>query len=324
MYQIEVVNGSLNLFAATEHSYFVEQMAHCATSSDSHIFFSSYQKAGQEVFHYGLNRQTKDGIILQRVFDHVGLQDIQDYFAELPYQRQFNRRFRQAGSSFENERLLAMREQSCWVNGTNANAMSFGPDCVDPLTTYRYRQYLSRPGSSIGLNAVGIGRHSQYGSEGQYFQSVSNRMLEQQALLQPWSPSPRDRGWVDMLSQPTYSPMFNLRDSIFIFDHAIGVCYVHDKEGKKARSFPIEHQELKGWRKVLVADFNGQKLYAHTKVANKVYLVEIDLDNGAPIRSTYLPNAAFVENLKLKDGHAYFLKEYRDLMTSDRMLRQKL
>lgn len=324
VYQIQVSDNRLSLIAATEQSYFMDQMAHCSTSSDSHIFFSSYQKAGQEMYHYGLNKQTKDGVILQRVFDHLGLQDIQDYFADLPHRRQFNRRFRQAGSSFENERLLAMRDQSCWANGINSNAMASMNGCFDPLTTYRYRQLIRRPASSIGVNAVGISGSSSYRSEGQYFQSVSNRNLEQQAMLQPWSPSPRDRGWIDMLSQPTYSPMFNLRDSIFIFDHAIGVCYVHNSEGELIRSFPTEHQELKGWRNVLVADANGERLYAHLKRGNEVYLTELSLDDGSILKASVIPSAKFVEHLKVKNGKAFFLKEYRDIYTSDRMLSQRL
>lgn len=81
-------------------------------------------------------------------------------------------------------------------------------------------------------------------------------------MLPTWSPSARDRGWLNLLTQPTYSPMFHLRDSIYVFDHVVGICYVFDKEGEKIRSFATEHQEVKGWRKMLIADHNNQHLYA--------------------------------------------------------------
>jgi hypothetical protein len=118
--------------------------------------------------------------------------------------------------------------------------------------------------------------------------------------------------------------MFNLRDSIFIFDHSIGVCYVHNENGQEVRSFPIEHQETKGWRNILIPDENGEKIYAQVRKRNKVYLMEIDLNDGRILGSAYLPNATFIEHLKINDGYAFYLKQYRDLLTSDRMLMQRL
>ena len=143
-------------------------------------------------------------------------------------------------------------------------------------------------------------------------------------MINTWSPSPIDRGWLNMLSQPTYCPLFNLRDSIFVFDHVLGVCYVHDEEGNKVRSFPIEHQEIKGWRNLLVPDANGNRLYAHVKQGNKVYLMEINLNDGTMLRSALLQDAAFVEHLKIKDGYAYYLKEDGDILVPDRIIKVQL
>lgn len=118
--------------------------------------------------------------------------------------------------------------------------------------------------------------------------------------------------------------MFNLRDSIYVFDHVVGVCYVHDDEGNEVRSFPLEHQEHKGWRNLLVADENGEKVYAHVKLKNQAYLMEVDLNDGRLVSSAHLKHARFVEHLKVKDGYAYYLKEFRDIYSPDAMMRQKL
>lgn len=325
VYQISINNGNVQLQHAFSQEYFLEQMAHCSTSSESHIFFSSYQKAGQEVYHYGLHRDTKEGTILQRVYDHQGLQDIKDYYADLPHQRAFNRRFRRAGSSFERERLVAMRDRLCAYSSNDFSQSGNRSYCIDNYTYSRYRTAFrnTRPPSS--RFSIGSSSHSMLGTPGQYFRSVSNRALEwQNAMLNTWSPSPRDRGWIDLLSQPTYSPMLNLRDSIYVFDHVVGICYVHDNEGNEVRSFPLEHQEHNGWRNLLIPDSNGKKVYAHMRLRNKVYLMEVDLDNGALLSSTHLKHAKFVEHLKVKDGYAYYLKEYRDIHDHDQMMRQKL
>ena len=326
VYQIEVNSNGIELVFASEQSYFLEQLAHCSASSKSHIFFSSYQKAGQEVYHYGLNRETKEGSILARVFNDEGLQDIEDYFNDLPYQRRFNSRFRRAGSSYANERLAAMQTASCCLNGNTPIASGVMGNCIDPITIYRYRRGMQSSWSYRNTsNFSGSLSDNFGGSQSQYFQSVSNRQLEQQnAMLNTWSPSPRDRGWINLLSQPTYSPLFNLRDSIYVFDHVLGVCYVHNQEGAQVRTFPIEHQEIKGWRNLLVADANGQKLYAHVKQRNKVYLMEIDLDGGQVLRSALLQDAAFADQLKVKDGYAYYLKECRDILMSDRIMKVQL
>jgi hypothetical protein len=146
----------------------------------------------------------------------------------------------------------------------------------------------------------------------------------QQAMMNTWSPSPRDRGWIDLLRQPTYSPMFTLRDSIFVFDHVVGICYVHDQSGKQARYFPIVHQEAKGWRNMLIPDENGQKLYAQVMTKGKMFLLEIDLNDGHLVRSAHLQEGRSVDHLKVKDGYAYYLKEYREALASDQMLKQKL
>jgi hypothetical protein len=325
VYQIGINANQLEFVSVTDRTFFVEQMAHCATSSDNYIFFSSYKKAGQEVYHYGLERNTKQGVILQHVYDHNRLQDIQDYFSDLPHQRLFNSRFRRAGSSFENERLTALRALSCCGNGNTPVANnSIITKCVDPIAINRYENRISNSWSR--RNRANWGASNQkFNTPTQYFQSVSNRALEhQQAMLNTWSPSPSDRGWMDLLQQPTYSPMFNLRDSIFVFDHSIGVCYVHNENGQEIRSFPIEHQETKGWRNILIPDENGEKIYAQVRKRNKVYLMEIDLNDGRILGSAYLPNATFIEHLKINDGYAFYLKQYRDLLTSDRMLMQRL
>jgi hypothetical protein len=301
VYQIEVNSKGIQLVFASEQSYFLEQLAHCSASSKSHIFFSSYQKAGQEVFHYGLNRETKEGLILARVFNDQGLQDIEDYFNDLPYQRLFNSRFRRAGSSYANDRLATMQTVSCCLNGNRPIASGVMGNCIDPLTIYRYRRGMQNSWSYRNTaNFSGSLSDNFGGPQSQYFHSVSNRQLEQQnAMINTWSPSPRDRGWM-------------------------GVCHVHNQEGAQVRTFPIEHQEIEGWRNLLVADANGQKLYAHVKQRNKVYLMEIDLDDGKVLRSALLQDAAFVDQLKVKDGYAYYLKEYRDILMSDRMMKVQL
>jgi hypothetical protein len=320
VHQISTENGQIELTFAFSTRDFLEELAHCSASSDSHIFFSSYNKAGQEVYHYGFHRDSKKGTILQRVYDHEGLQDISTYFSSMTLGFRSNQRALPAGSAF------ACNNSSgpfgCYSSNSRStvrmlnNPMNFGTQFVGTPANYE-RSRLLWGGRNVNFP---FGR-----SQDSYFSSVSNRRLElQNALRDTWSPSPRDRGWLDLLSQPTYSPMFNLRDSIFVFDHVLGICYVHDKEGNEVRSFPTEHQNQKGWRNVLIPDENGEGLYAHVKVRNKIYLVNVDLNDGSLTRSAQLKDALYSEQLRVKDGYAFYIKEYRDILKPDELKRQKL
>ena len=318
VYQIQVNDLSMKLTHSTDRDEFLQHMSDCATSSKSHIFFSSYQLAGQGVNHYGFNRETKEGIILQRVYDHVALNDIMDYFGDLPNQRNFDRNFNRIRSSYMNEKYESLRAGMCFRRPDLAMSLSLNDRCLDPVSVLQ-----SNRNRRLNRN---IAPQSYYGNSlPHYFQSVSNQRIQEEQSLTPnrtWNPT--ERGWLELLSKPTYSPMFKLRDSIFVFDHVLGVCNVHDLEGREIRTFPIEHQDLKGWKNILFQDFNGEKVFAKFELHNQVYLMEIDLNNGAVVKGTQLPDAKDVQHLQVKDGFAYYLKEFRDIWSSDTMLKQKL
>lgn len=322
VYQINVSGEKPQLEFAFSTSTFLNELAHCATSSNSHLFFSSYNKAGQEVYHYGLHRETKEGTILQRVYDHEGLEEIETYFESIAKgRRPSGYRNIPAGAYYESVSINPALSRAnrvgfidnyglgnpFWGNGLNRNGIS------------AIREGTRRM-SRVEFNTMNFGT-----SAGSYYRMVNNRLLDwQSTLANTWSPSPQQRGWLDLLSQPTYSPMFSVRDSIYVFDHVIGVCFVHDSEGNEVRSFPITHHELKGWRNTLIADEEREKVYAHLKRSNKIYLVEVDLVDGSLGRSVQIQDALYSDHLKVRDGYAYYLKEYRDIQKSDELKRQKL
>ncbi|MBI1289459.1 MAG: hypothetical protein GC178_17975 [Flavobacteriales bacterium] len=337
VYQIAVVDDQIQFVTTVEESYFVKEMGHCSTSSNSHIFFSSYQSAGQEVYHYGFDRKTKEGVILEHVFDREGLRSIEDYIHSIqsnPYRHRSrgNQPYSTYAGYSRNTGADAYQYRFNHHPGTPIKGTLYGaPGIYRPYYYSNQNMTYADVPNMFGYSAMLSDHYAQarsqryFSSVSQYFQAVSNQNLEfKQTMLNTWNPSPAERAWLNMIGRPTYSPMFNLRDSIFIFDHVVGICYVHDADGKEVRSFPIEHQELSGWKRLLIPDENGKKLYAHLRRGNKSYLAEISLDDGRVLGTTYLPDATFVEHLKVKDGYAYYLKQYHDIFTSDRMFKQRL
>jgi len=324
VYQIAIDSTGVQLTHAFSRSYFIDQMGHCATSSDSHIFFSSFQKAGQEVSHYGLHRTTKEGVLLRQVYDHEALDQIAGNFAEFK-SGTYRRPRHQAGSNFgqvyHTNNGLSRNESGTAFRGEHMNSGEWVgrgiPVSWEPIAG-GFQGALHQSANRLRVNGRDMSLEDYYGL-------MSTRNMELKYTMEDaFTSSPYDKAWMNMLHRPTYSPMFKLRDSIYVFDHVMGICHVHTSVGKQVRTFPIVHQEMGEWRNKLVADANGIKLYARMVRGSSVHLAEIDLDNGAVISSSRLRDAEFAEQLKVKDGHAYYVVMDTDVMVPDRLIRQRL
>lgn len=327
VHQVIVTQEGLRLDHATESSYFEEQMAHCRTSTDSHIFFSSYQKAGQEVFHYGLHRKTKEGVMLSKVFDHVGLRDIHDYFSADPATAQ--RRTRSASNGIAGNPYFEQRS-ACLQNPIMDDAcrrFQMGRRRGFRNISPHGGAFTRGPQSSLlrGYTAYSPNRHGN--SAQSYFNSVPNALLDAQFTFgdnwQNQQLSPRDRAWRSMLEKPTYSPLFKLRDSIYVFDHVLGICTVHDADGRKIRSFVTEHQELNGWDR-LVSDADGERLYARQKKGSTILFHEMDLTDGSILRTSTLKDARYAHTLRIRNGYLYYVSRPQDVYKPDSLVKKRL
>ncbi len=139
-----------------------------------------------------------------------------------------------------------------------------------------------------------------------------------------WDPRPHEKVWRRMMAPPTYSPMFSLRDSIYVFNHVLGLCEVFNRQGDPVRTFPIVHHEMRDWKRKLIADADGQRLYARMEHHSTLYLAEIDLNDGSVIATIRLPDAAHSDRLRVRNGHAYFMVRDTELFVPDKLVRQRL
>lgn len=324
VYQIAMDSAGIQLTHAFSRSYFIAQMGHCATSSDSHIFFSSFQKAGQEVSHYGLNRITKEGVLLRQVYNHEALEQIAGNFAEFK-NGTYRRPRHQAGSNFgqvyDSNNRLSRNESGTAFRGehmTSGERLGRGIPVFWEPKQGGFQGALHQRANRLRVNGRDMSLED-------YYSLMPTRNMELRYTMEDaFTSNPHDKAWMNMLHRPTYSPMFKLRDSIYVFDHVMGICHVHTSVGKQVRTFPIVHQDMGEWKNKLVADANGTKLYARMVRGSSVHLAEIDLDNGAVISSSRLWEAEFAEQLKVKDGHAYYMVMDTDVMVPDRLIRQRL
>lgn len=308
VYQIDFFDGSLALPYAFSTPHFVKEMADCATSTDSHIFFSSHQKAGKEVSHYAYNRQTKQPLLLRQVMDYDAIRTMEEYFREVT-RNGFRNRLRAGWAG--RGRTMPFGHQVAVHSPLNARHV--GLSVREDWNSANRLRTVFMPGMLMDLTLD------------EFYAYYPSRDWEmKQRFGHNWEMSARSRLWTTLMERPVYSPMFAVRDSVYVFDHELGLCHVHDREGASVRTFPIVHHDMREWKSDLVADSDGQRLYARMKRGATAYLAEIDLNDGSIISRTRLQYAPHVEHFKVRNGHAYFLVETSDMMEPSKLVRQRL
>jgi len=308
VYQVEFLDGALGLPYAFNREFFIDQMADCAASTGSHIFFSSHLKAGQEVNHYGYHRETRDPVLLRQLTNQYALRAIEESFNELRYNV-----FRQ--------RMAASR----WL-GRFDRPLGYSRPPHDPM----FREHGMVTEEMWGRNRGRIVRRYMPGSVlarkfDEYLEGIPMRaLLARQKLGHNFTETDRFHVWNMFSEGPNYSPMLALRDSVYIFDHTLGLCHVHAGDGRAVRTFPIVHHEMREWSNRLVADHHSGRVYALMNRGPRSYLAEIDLDDGSIVARTRLREAQNAPNLLVRNGHAYFVMETPDIREPSMLVRQRL
>lgn len=112
---------------------------------------------------------------------------------------------------------------------------------------------------------------------------------------------------------PIYIPLFELNDSLFIFDHINDSAVVFTKDGMRVRSFPIFYQYFDGWKKELITNLEKTKIYARYESEGLTVLREINPINGKIESMTRLEKHVFPEHLQIHGDFIYYIyKDYLD------------
>jgi hypothetical protein len=127
-----------------------------------------------------------------------------------------------------------------------------------------------------------------------------------------------------VLSIPTYNPLFEIRDSIFIFNHIEGLVYIYNNNGELQRTSSFDYHNNAGWKKELFIDYSSKELFAHLNRKGITYLLQINPDNGQIIGEFKLDKNLYPEHIKIRDGYAYYLYTDRYGSIVSHVYRQKL
>lgn len=112
----------------------------------------------------------------------------------------------------------------------------------------------------------------------------------------------------NLRADSVYAPMFQLRDSVFLFNPLHGwLLKIAPKTGMQRKDSLSFHLKNRGWRKEILVDAALQRAYGRF-FSNKsgLTLTEINLDNGSAGKSYPLPQAPlFASNFQLRNGTVY-------------------
>lgn len=116
-----------------------------------------------------------------------------------------------------------------------------------------------------------------------------------------------------VLVKPTYIPMFEINDSLIIFDHLNDSAVVFTKSGIRVRSYPIYYHYFPGWKKELITNLEKTKLYARYEREGLTILREINPTNGKTEHIIRLEKHVFPEHLQIHGDFIYYIyKDYLD------------
>lgn len=116
-----------------------------------------------------------------------------------------------------------------------------------------------------------------------------------------------------ILLKPIYAPLFELNDSLIIFDHQNDSAIVFTKSGIRVRSFPISYQYFKGWKTELISNIEKTQIYARFERDGITTLRKINLTTGKTEEAVQIKDHIYPEHIQIrKDFIFYVYKDYLD------------
>lgn len=116
-----------------------------------------------------------------------------------------------------------------------------------------------------------------------------------------------------ILKKPLYAPIFEINDSIYIFDHFKDSALVYTISGKHVRSFQISYHYFENWKSELFLNKEKTKLYAKYEIDGLVTLRQINPSTGKVVNTNILEKHIHPLRIQIRNNYAYYIyKHYLD------------
>jgi hypothetical protein len=116
-----------------------------------------------------------------------------------------------------------------------------------------------------------------------------------------------------ILKKPLYAPIFEINDSVFVFDHFKDSALVYSRSGNYVRSFQFSYHYFENWKSELFLNEEKTKLYARYEIDGLVTLRQIDPSTGKVLKVDILEKHIHPMNIQIRGNFAYYIyKHYLD------------
>lgn len=148
-------------------------------------------------------------------------------------------------------------------------------------------------------------------SNANHSDQLSNRDDELRKARERWS----TQQFYDLIIlKPVYAPLFELNDSLIIFDHANDSAVVFTKSGVRVRSFPIAYHYFRGWKSELIPNIEKTQVYARFERDGITSLRKINLITGKTEEVVKIKDHIYPEHIQIRKDFIYYVyKDYLDL-----------
>jgi len=116
-----------------------------------------------------------------------------------------------------------------------------------------------------------------------------------------------------LLKKPLYAPIFEINDSVFVFDHFKDSAFVYTMSGQFVRSYQFSYHYFENWKGELLINEEKTKLYAKYEVDGLVTLRQINPSTGKVVNLDILEKHIHPMNIQIRGNYAYYIyKHYLD------------
>ncbi len=116
-----------------------------------------------------------------------------------------------------------------------------------------------------------------------------------------------------LLKKPLYAPIFEINDSVYVFDHFKDSAFVYSMSGRFIRSYQFSYHYFENWKNELIINEEKTKLYARYEVDGLVTLRQINPSTGKVVNLDILEKHIHPMRIQIRGNYAYYIyKHYLD------------
>ena len=114
--------------------------------------------------------------------------------------------------------------------------------------------------------------------------------------------------WMDSkILAPVYAPLYKIDDTVHIFDFTHSEVIRFDQQLNVKQKIPINFHLDRRWTKQLVIDETWQDIYTCYNRGGITQITKLDKSDFKPIKVSEVSGLIYIDKLKIRNGHAYFL-----------------